>query len=131
VSGFLFGVHQFESPGVITRIDPATGKATVAATFPTPPGSKDWAPAGTISAIAFSPGGSYSILTVDPAKALVTSTAQVEDHFAMEDVALTPDCYFYATNFSWCLVRLDGKGGHQGSEGCGHFGPLGGLAAAP
>jgi WD40 repeat protein len=54
VSGFLYGVNVFDNPGVITRIDPATGKTTVAATFPSSP----------ISTIAFSPDGQMYALEI-------------------------------------------------------------------
>lgn len=46
VSGFLFGVNQDANPGVVTRIDPATGEASVAASLP-----------AKICSIAFSPAG--------------------------------------------------------------------------
>jgi hypothetical protein len=45
-SGFIFGVNYYNGPGVITRIDPTSGEATVAAVLP-------W----RVHAISFSPTG--------------------------------------------------------------------------
>ncbi len=52
-SGFLFGVNPYTNWGVITKIDPATGQATTAATLPQ-----------RLQAIAVSPTGQmYAVLS--------------------------------------------------------------------
>jgi hypothetical protein len=51
VTGALFGVNPWSSPGVLTRIDLSDGRATTAATFPQ-----------SVKGIAFSPSGELYVL---------------------------------------------------------------------